>query len=91
MSLFVLDLDTLLNLSRSSHPFSNHAKSVTRVHVVGEFFHITCLSQAVLRHQTPGASKNVKFQLSWNLTKLDVVARFCETIPIVKSVSSSEI
>ena len=32
---------------------------------------------------TPGASKKVKFQLSRNLTKFDVVARFCETIPTV--------
>ena len=40
---------------------------------------------------TPGASKNVKFQLSRNSTKFDVVARFRETIPTVKSVSSSEI
>ena len=40
---------------------------------------------------TPHASKNVKFRLSQNSTKFDVVARFCETIPTVKSVSSSEI
>ena len=33
-----------------------------------------------LRHPTPGASKNVKFRLSQNSTKFDVVARFCETI-----------
>ena len=45
----------------------------------------------VLRHPTPGASKNVKFRLSWNSTKFDVVARFHETIPTVKSVSSSNI
>ena len=37
------------------------------------------------------ASKNVKFQLSQNSTKLDMVARFRETIPTVKFVSSSEI
>ena len=35
---------------------------------------------------TLGASKNVKFQLSHNLTKFDVVDRFRETIPTVKSV-----
>ena len=73
------------------HPLSNHAICVTWVHVVGDFCHITCLSQAVLWHPTLGASKNVKFRLSWNSTKFDVVARFCETIPIVKSVSLSEI
>ena len=37
------------------------------------------------------ASKNVKFRLSRNSTKFDVVARFRETIPTVKSVSSSKI
>ena len=37
------------------------------------------------------ASKNVKFRLSRNSTTFDVVARFRETIPTVKSVSSSEI
>ena len=40
---------------------------------------------------TPHASKNVKFRLSQNSTKFDVVARFRETIPTMKSVSSSEI
>ena len=39
----------------------------------------------------PGASKNVKFRLSRNSTKFDMVARFRETIIMVKSVSSSEI
>ena len=38
-----------------------------------------------------GASKNMEFRLSWNLTKLDVVAIFRETIPTGKSVLSSEI
>ena len=42
-------------------------------------------------HTTLGASKNVKFRLSWNSTKFDVTARFRETIPTVKSVSLSEI
>ena len=37
------------------------------------------------------ASKNVKFRLSRNSTKLDVVARFRETIPILKFVLPSEI
>ena len=36
------------------------------------------------------ASKNVKFRLSRNLMKFDMVTRFRETIPTVKSVSSSE-
>ena len=40
---------------------------------------------------TLGASKNVKFRLSRNLTKFDGVSRFRETIPTVKSVLSSEI
>ena len=35
--------------------------------------------------------KTCKFRLSRNLMKFDVVARFRETIPMVKSVSSSEI
>ena len=42
-------------------------------------------------HTTLGASKNVKFLLSHNSTKFDVVDRFHETIPTVKSVSLSEI
>ena len=37
------------------------------------------------------ASKNVKFRLSRNSTKFDAVTRFRETIPTVKSISSSEI
>ena len=42
--------------------------------------------------RTPlGALKNVKFRLSRNPTKFDVVARFREMIPTVKSVSLSEI
>ena len=40
----------------------------------------------VLRHSTPGASKNVKFRMSRNSTKFDVVAKFREVIPTVKSV-----
>ena len=40
---------------------------------------------------TLGALKNVKFRLSPNSTKFDVVARFRETILTVKPVSSSEI
>ena len=40
---------------------------------------------------TLGTSKNVKFLLSRNSTKFDVVVRFCETISIVKSVLSSVI
>ena len=37
------------------------------------------------------ASKNVKFRPSRNLTKFDMVTRFRKTIPMVKSVLSSEI
>ena len=40
---------------------------------------------------TLSTSKNMKFQLSQNLTKFDVEVKFRETIPTVKSVSSSEI
>ena len=40
---------------------------------------------------TLDASKNMKFRLSRNSTKFDMVARFRETIPTVESVSSSEI
>ena len=40
---------------------------------------------------TFGASKNVKFRPSRNSTKFYEVARFCEMIPTVKYVSSSEI
>ena len=58
---FVLIFDTLHNLGHSSHPLTNHATCVTWVHVVGDFYHITCLSRAVLRHSTLGASKNMKF------------------------------
>ena len=35
--------------------------------------------------------KTCKFRLSRNSMKFNVVARFCEKIPAVKSVSSSEI
>ena len=35
--------------------------------------------------------KMCKIRLSRNSTKFDVVARFCKTIPMVKSVSSSGI
>ena len=51
---------------------------------MASYDHATC-------HLTPYASKNVKFKLSWNATKFDVVSRFCETISMVKFVSSSEI
>ena len=40
----------------------------------------------VLQYPTPSASKNVNFRLFPNLTKFDMVARFRETIPTVKSV-----
>ena len=56
---------------------------VTWIHVIGDPCHIICLSQAVILHPTHGASKDVKFRLSRNSTKFDVVARFRETIPMV--------
>ena len=40
---------------------------------------------------TLGASKNMKFRLSWNLTKFDRVARFREMIPMVKFILSFKI
>ena len=45
-------------------------------------------SNIVLRYPILGASKNVKFP---TVLKFDVIVRFRETIPTVKSVSSSEI
>ena len=42
-------------------------------------------------HPTPHVSKNVKSRPPRNPTKLDVVAKFRETISTEKSVSSSEI
>ena len=74
-----------------------HVTCVTWIHVVGGPCHTTCLShhvyfsQVIIRHSTPDASKYVKFGLSRNSTKFDVVARFRERIPTVKSVSSYEI
>ena len=67
---FVLIFDTWLNPSYPSHPLSTHATCVTWVHVVGDFFHITCLSRVVLRHPTLGASKNVKLRLSRNFNEI---------------------
>ena len=50
--------------------------------------HLKCVKCPVLRSLP---QKTCKFRLSRNLTKFDVVARFRETIPTVKSVLSSEI
>ena len=50
--------------------------------------HSKCAKCPVLRSLP---QKMCKFQLSQNSTKFDVVARFCETIPTVKSVSSFDI
>ena len=50
--------------------------------------HSTCTKCQLV---TLGVSKNMKFRLIPNLMKFDEVTRFCETIPKVKSVSSSEI
>ena len=41
---FFLIFDTWHNLGHPSHPLSNLATCVTRVHVVGDFCHITCIS-----------------------------------------------
>ena len=48
----------------------------------------TCAKRQLV---TLGTSKNVKFRLSWNLINFDRVTRFCEMIPMMKSVSSSKI
>ena len=45
-------------------------------------------SNFFLRHPILGASKNVQIP---TISEFDVVVRFCETIPTMKSVSSSEI
>ena len=89
--LFCLDFDTWHNLGHPSHPLSNLATCVTRVHVVGDLWSHHISLRPILQHPTHRASKNIKFRLSWNSTKFDVVARFHETIPTMKSISSSEI
>ena len=53
--------------------------------------HCEPLNTCHISRVTLGVSKNVKFLLSRNSTKFDVVIRYRETIPTVKSVSSSEI
>ena len=50
-----------------------------------------CTTCHAMCHSTPDASKNVKFQLSRNPMKFDVLTRFCEMNSTVKSVSSSKI
>ena len=49
----------------------------------------SCLQKST--YPTLVALKNVKFRLSRNSTKFDVVARLHETIPTMKFASSSEI
>ena len=50
-----------------------------------------CTTCYVMCHRTSDASKNVKFRLSRNSTKFDVVTRFRQTNSTMKSISSSEI
>ena len=50
-----------------------------------------CTTCHVMCHPTPDTSKNMKFRLSRNLTKFDVLTKFRETNSTVKFVSSSEI
>ena len=83
--------DTWLNPSHPFHPLSNLVTFFARVHVVGDFCHITCLSNPFYDTQYLVPRKTCKFQLSQNLTKFDVVTRFRETILTMKSVSSSKI
>ena len=58
-------------------------------------FHVVPTHGAIWHHAkcplTHRVSKSVKFSLSQNPTKFDKVARFYEMIPMMKSVSSSEI
>ena len=59
---------------------------------VFDTWHHVCYSKCIkcpTRRSFP--RKTCKFRLSWNSTKIDVVARFRKKIPTVKSVSSSEI
>ena len=80
---FLSLFDTWLNLSHPFHPLSNLVTCVTRIHVVGDFCHITCLSNSFYGTRYPMPRKTCKFRLSRNLTKFDVVARFRKTIPTV--------
>ena len=48
-------------------------------------------SHLAMCHPTPHASKNVKSRPPRNSTKFDVVGKFCETISMEMSVSSSKI
>ena len=48
-------------------------------------------SKIVLLHPNPMPRKTCKFRLSRNSTKFDMLARFREMIPTVKSISSSKI
>ena len=50
-----------------------------------------CTTCHAMCYPTPDASKNVKFRMSWNPTKINRVTRFREMNSTVKSVSSSEI
>ena len=54
VSIFLI-FDTRHNLGHPSHPLSTHATCVTWVHVVGDFCHITCLSNPFYstRHPMP--------------------------------------
>ena len=70
------------------HHLSTHVRCVTCVHVIGGFCHLTFRFTAP---DTRCLQKTCKFRLSRNSTKFDVLARFHEMIPTVKSVSSSEI
>ena len=49
------------------------------------------LNSCQVSFTTLDASKNVKFRLSWNSTKFNVVARFRKMLSTVKSISSYQI
>ena len=74
-----------------SHMGGSHLDLCLNFSPFDTWFNVSPPNECQVSLVTLGASKNVKFRLSRNSTKFDVVARFCETIPIVKFVSSSEI
>ena len=55
------------------------------------WFNVSPPNECQVSLVTLGASKNMKFRLSWNSMKFDAVSRFHKMIPTVKSVLSSEI
>ena len=61
-------------------PLGSHCLNCSRLDTWLNVSH----SIPIMCHSIPYVSKNIQFRLSRNSTKFDVVARFRETIPIVK-------